>query len=288
MPASTQYVQQIIDTYRQATEANLQTPGREENVVVLTPELAGEVMITGDLHGHRRNFNLIRKTAALAQNPRRHLILQEVCHGGATYPSSTGCMSHTLLEDVAKLKAQFPRQVHFILANHELAEMTDYPIQKNRQMLNLAFRIGLQHTYGQATELVREAYIAFLRSCPLAVRLPGGVFVSHSIPERCDSRRFDVGVFNRPIEPAGYLERTPVFDLVWGRDYRQDNAAAFASLMHAKVLINGHEPSLDGLSTPNQLQVILDCCSGKGAYILMPTDRNWTQAEVLEHVHKLP
>ena len=87
MVASIHFIERTIAIFGQATEANRNTPGREGNVVVLTPELADDVMITGDLHGHRRNFNLIRRIAALDEHPRRHLLLQEVCHGGPAYPA---------------------------------------------------------------------------------------------------------------------------------------------------------------------------------------------------------
>ena len=73
--------------------------------------------------------------------------------------------------------------MHFILGDHELAELTDYPIQKNRQMLNLLFWLGLQQMYGPAAEHVRTAFRAFLRTCPLAVRLSSGVFITHTVPE---------------------------------------------------------------------------------------------------------
>ena len=287
MVASIEYIERVIGTYAQATEACLQTPGRQRNSVHLTPELAEEVMITGDIHGHRRNFNTIRKVAELDKYPRRHLILQEVCHGGPTYPSNGGCMSHVVLEDVAKLKAQHPERVHFILGNHELAELTDYPIQKNKQMLNLMFRLGLQQVYGPATEKVREAYFPFLRSCPLAVWLPGGVLVTHSIPENVDSGPFDNTIFTRQIDPAEYYERSAVFQLVWGRDYRQENADAFARLMTAKVLINGHEPCPEGFNTPNDTQIILDCCSDKACYVILPTDQEFTHPEIVERIQKL-
>ena len=88
MVASHRYVEKIIAQFAAATEANRHTPGRQGNVVALTPEVADEVMITGDMHGHRRNFNLIRRLAALAKHPRRHLVLQEVCHGGPAYPEA--------------------------------------------------------------------------------------------------------------------------------------------------------------------------------------------------------
>jgi len=287
MVASIAYIENIIATFGRASEANRNTPGREGNLVVLSPELADEVMITGDLHGHRRNFNLIKRIAALAGHPRRHLVLQEVCHGGPAYPQNGGCMSHTLLEDVAKLKVEHPQRVHFLLGNHELAEMTDYPIQKNKQMLNLLFRLGLQQAYGPAADKVRQAFFPFLRSCPLGLWLPGGVFVSHSVPEDVDTRPFDKTIFHRELDEGEFFERTSVFHLVWGRDYRQENARAFADLMGAKVLINGHEPCPEGFSAPNNTQIIIDCCTDRACYVILPTDRQWTQAEILGRIEKL-
>jgi hypothetical protein len=287
MVARIEDIEKLIATFGEATEANLQSPARHGNVVVLGPEIAEEVMITGDLHGHRPNFNALEKIADLEGHPQRHLILQEVCHGGPVYPSKGGCMSHTLLEDVARLKAQYRDRLHFILGNHELAELTDYPIQKNKQMLNLLFRLGMQHVYGPATEKVREAYFLFIRSCPLGVRLPGGVLVTHSVPENVDSRPFDTSIFTRQIEPPEYHQRGAVFDLVWGRDYREENAEAFARLTGAKVLINGHEPCPEGFSTPNRFQIILDCCGDKACYVILPTDREMNQAEIVRRIQKL-
>lgn len=287
MVASIEYIEKTIATYEKATEANRNTIGREGATVVLTAELADEVMITGDLHGHRRNFNRIRKTADLDAHPRRHLILQEVCHGGPTYPANGGCMSHTMLEDIAKLKVKYPDRVHFILGNHELAELTDYPIQKNKQMLNLMFRLGLQQMYGPATEKVRESYFPFLRSCPLAVRLPNGVFIAHSIPENLDSRRFDRSIFARQLDDAEYYDRSGVFELVWGRDYRQENADRFAEMVGAEILITGHEPSPEGFGTPNSRQIVLDCCSEKACYVILPTDGELTQEQIVERIQWL-
>ncbi|MBN2578417.1 MAG: metallophosphoesterase [Pirellulales bacterium] len=287
MVAARQYIENILTAYRDATEANLHTPERVGNVVVQTADSCDEVMLTGDLHGHRQNFNRIKKIAALDRHPRRHLVLQEVCHGGPVYRENGGCMSHTLLEDVAALKVKYPRQVHFLLGNHELAEMTDYPIQKNKQMLNLQFRLGLQQMYGPEIEKVREAYLPFLQSCPLAVRLPHGIFVSHSIPEACDTRPFDATIFDREIGYMEYFEQSGVFHLVWGRDYRQENARAFAELVGASILINGHEPCYEGFGAPNDYQIVLDCCGEKAGYVILSTDRPWTHEEIMERVQLL-
>ncbi|MEK6234253.1 MAG: hypothetical protein N2C14_06050, partial [Planctomycetales bacterium] len=227
----------------------------------MTSKQADEVMITADLHGHRRNFNRIKKIAALKKNPRRHLVLQEVCHGGPTYPTNGGCMSHGMLEDVARLKTQFPEQVHFILSNHEMAELTEYPILKVGKMLNLMFRLGISEMYGQRSEDIRAAYMDFISSCPVGVRLPSGVFICHSVPEAVDSKKFDRSIFEKELSLVDMKEGSDLFQMLWGRDYRIENAEAFAEIVDAKVLIHGHTPCERGYRVPNAVQIILDCCS---------------------------
>ena len=287
MVASFDYIDQRIAYFEEATKLNRATPGREGNTVVLTEEIADEVLIAGDLHGHRANFRAILTMANLKNNPMRHLVLQEVCHGGPTYPANGGCMSHGLLEEVAKLKTEFPKRVHFLLGNHELSELTDYPIQKGGQMLNLLFRLGMQQMYGAVTDKVREAFSLFMTSCPVAIRLDNGIFVSHSIPDTAIERRFDVTCLTRKLELADYHERTGVFELVWGRDFSQENADAFADLVGADTLITGHEPCPEGIAVPNDRQVVIDCCSDTAAVALLPLGKRLTQAEILKCVHPL-
>ncbi|MCH8922393.1 MAG: hypothetical protein IIA67_04505 [Planctomycetes bacterium] len=288
MTASIEYIERIIATYEEATEANSQTPGRVGNIVEVTAEAADEVMITADVHGHRMNFNAIRTKADLAANPRRHLVLQEVCHGGPPSPSGNGCMSYTLLEDVARLKVEFPQRVHFILSNHELAELTDYPILKAKRMLNVTFRAGLQEMYGPATDKVREALLRFLRSCPLGVRLVDvGVFICHSAPERVDLGGFDMAVFDRPLSDADLGNQGGAFALVWGRDYRAANARAFAELVGAHLLVHGHDPCPEGFKAPNEHQIILDCCGAKPHYLTLSTSEAVSHAEAVERITPL-
>ncbi len=288
MLASIEHIEEVIANYGRAAEANWKTPGRVGNMVEITSELADEVMITADLHGNRRNFVSIRRIAGLEKHPRRHLVLHEVCHGGPTYSGNGGCMSHGMLEDVAKWKADYPNQVHFLISNHELAELTDYPILKQKKMLNLLFRLGLQEAYGPAADKVREASFPFLRSCPLAVRLPGKIVVCHSAPANFDAKRFDMSIFDRPLGPEDYIEHGGLFNLVWGRDYRPENAAAFAKAMDAEVLIHGHEPCPEkGYQIPNDRQIILDCCGPKATYLMVPTDRTLSHGELVKRIAEL-
>jgi hypothetical protein len=285
MFAKIEYIEEIVARMDQAAASNALTPGREGGIVTLTPDTADEVMITGDLHGHRKSFTQIRKTADLAVHPRRHLIMQEVVHGGQKYDNG-GCMSHTMLEDVAKLQLEFPARVHFLLSNHELSELTDYPIQKGGSLLNLLFRMGINQTYGPATDRVLQSYRAFIQSCPLAVRWDG-VFACHSAPEEVDRRKFDVGVFSRPLTRSDLDPHGAVFELVWGRDYSEENARAFADLVGADVLLHGHEPTDAGYATPNSIQVIFDCCHTTPCYAILPTSKPLNQEKVVARIQKL-
>lgn len=287
MGATLQYIESVIATYRTAAEANRATQTRQGNVIVLDDDTADDLMITADLHGHRRNYTLIQRTADLDHHPRRHLIMQEVCHGGPTYAANGGCMSHTMLEDVAKLKVKYPQRFHFLMSNHEWAEVMDYPILKAKKMLNIMFRMGLQEAYGAAAEKVREASLEFLRSCPLAARLANDTFICHSAPESCDTYPFDGSIFELPLEPLDWQEQSDMFRMLWGRDYRPENARAFAKEVAAKVLIHGHDPCPEGYRVPNDVQIILDCCSDKATYLILPANRPLTHAEIVKQIQPL-
>jgi hypothetical protein len=288
MPASPELTAEVIALCARAAQANQECSARRGNVIHLTPEIAADVMIVADLHGNRLNFEKLLGIADLADNPRRHLVMQEVCHGGPEYPGEGGgCMSHLLLEDCIRLKAEFPERFHFLLSNHELAELGDFPICKSRKMLNLLFRTGINEMYGAAGGTVRDAYLQFLASCPLAVRLAGGIFISHSLPDRCDREPFDLSIFERPLSCADYKSGSPAFKLVWGRDFRAANAEAFAKQVGAEVLIHGHEPCEDGFSAPNSRQVILDGCCSHAAYLILPVGPKLTQADVVARITAL-
>jgi hypothetical protein len=285
MVAKLEYIEEITCRMRQAAAANLATPGRDAGVVTILPDSADEVMITGDLHGHRKSFNQIRKIADLAAHPRRHLIMQEVVHGGPKYENG-GCMSHAMLEDVAKLKLDFPDRLHFLLSNHELAELTGYPIQKGGSLLNLLFRLGLHHMYGAATDRVLQGYHEFILSCPLAVRW-NGVFACHSAPENVRQNRFDPGIFSRPITRPDMDPRGAVFELVWGRDYSEENARAFAELVGADLLLHGHEPTDEGYFIPNSVQIIFDCCHAKPSFAILPAHEAIDQRSAVACIRQL-
>ena len=279
MCATEAYIDRVVQTMESAADICRHRVGREGNVITVTPAVAGEIMITGDLHGHRANFLKIRDLADLANHPRRRLILQEVTHGGPVYDNG-GDQSHQVLEDVAKLITEFPEQVHFLPGNHEMAEVTAYPIMKSGQMLNFLFRLGLEAAYGPASPRVEEAYHAFIKSCPLAVRTPQRIVIVHSTPTGSQVKGFNLSVLHHPLDTRDLTRGGDVFNLLWGRDYSEGTAQEFAQMLEAGVLILGHEPCPEGYQVPNSMEIILDCSKKPACYLMLPLDQALTQEDL--------
>ena len=70
----------------------------------------GQLVMTGDLHGHRRNFEKLQRFCALEHSGARHVIVHEIIHQEVESLSATDT-SHELLLAAARWKCQFPEQV---------------------------------------------------------------------------------------------------------------------------------------------------------------------------------
>jgi hypothetical protein len=115
----------------------------------------------------------------------------------------------------------------------------------------------------------------------------GKVLITHSLPKQVDETGFDVSVFDRPLQPRDLGPEGDVFRLVWGRDFRPENADALARLTGAELFVSGHEPCSAGYSVPNRRQVILDCCGEQACYLLLPLNRPLTQRQIVDALQEL-
>lgn len=286
MRVTIDFLHELDDRFLAATKANRKTPGRRGSVVQLGPEEADEVLIVGDLHGNRANFNKTLKFADLADHPKRHLVLQEVIHGGPAYEGG-GCMSHMLLEDVAKLKRQFPERVHFLLSNHELSECTQVSLNKGGVSQNHAFAVGLDYNYGPAAQRIASLYKDFILSCPLAIRLKNGVFISHTLPDKSSAKSFDPKVLTRELSNEDILAGGSAYAMVWGREHDNEFVSKFAKLFKSNVLVHGHEPTPTGFQVPNDYQIVLDASGPECWCVVVPTNKSLTLDEVKAGMKKL-
>ncbi|HEY7328855.1 MAG TPA: metallophosphoesterase [Gemmataceae bacterium] len=277
--------ERILTTLRRAIQHFRDTPGRRGRVVSLQD--VSEVFVSGDLHGNLANFRQFLTLADLARNPRRHFVLQEVIHGPYHYPAG-GDKSHQLVDLMAALKCQFPRQVHFLLGNHELAQVTQRSIAKGDFDLNQCFREGVGTAYGGQAPEVYAVYKELLSVVPVALRPPNRILLSHSLPAASKLENFDPASLERDLTAeTDVVPGGSVHAIVWGRDTRAETAAAYLAKMDADLLISGHVPCDNGFDTPNDRQLILDSLGAVACYCLFPTDRPLTLSELVQNVHTL-
>ncbi len=275
----------ILATLRRAIQHFRDSPGRRGRVVSL--EGVTEVFVSGDLHGNLDNFRRLMTKADLARNPQRHFVLQEVVHGPFHYPAG-GDKSHQLLDLLAALKCQFPRQVHFLLGNHELAQFTQRRIAKGDFDLNQSFREGVGTAYGGRAPEVYAVYLELLATVPVALRTPNRVLLSHSLPPASKMGSFDPAALECDVSAeADLLPGGSVHSVVWGRDTRAETVTAYLAKMDADLLISGHVPCDNGFDTPNERQLILDSLGAVACYCLFPTDRPLTLTELVQNVYTL-
>ncbi len=275
----------LLRTLAQAATACRDTPGRRGRLLNL--DNAGEVLVAGDLHGNLENFRFLLEKAKLGDHPARHLVLQELVHGPFRYPTG-GDKSHQLVDLVAALKCQYPRQVHFLLGNHELAQWTGQAIAKSDAELNDLFREGLDVAYGPSAAAIYAAYLDFFAAVPLAVRSGNRVFLSHSLPKAARLESWDPAILEsdthaeQDLWPGG-----AVHALLWGRDVRPATVKQFLEKVDADWLITGHIPSERGFEVPNEQQLILDCTGAPAGTCLFPADRPLTHQELVDCIRIL-
>ena len=278
----------VLALVRRAVGLARRTPGRRGSVVHLD-ESADDVMVVGDLHGHLHNFAAALKTAALHENPGRHLVLQELVHDPRVDPDGdVGDLSHRLLDVVCALKGQYPERVHYLPGNHELSELTNRSIAKNGVPLNRLFRMGLETSYGEAAGAIREAYDELFRALPLAVRTPNRVFVCHTVPEVRQLDAFDPGVLAADEwPPESLLRGGSVYAMTWGRDESIEAAERFAAIVDADLFVCGHQPCDDGFRRANDRLVVLDGTDPLPAFCLFPARGPITMDRIMQGTRHL-
>jgi hypothetical protein len=267
-------------TARRAILAFRDQPGRRGRLVDADCD---EVLVAGDMHGHVENFRRLLKRADLVAHPRRWLVVQELIHGPFRYPTG-GDKSHQLVDLVCALKVQFPHQVHYLLGNHELAQLTGRKVLKGDDDYNECFERGVSDCYGGRGGELYELYLALFRIIPIAIRTVNRTFVSHSLPSAGQMVDFDAESLTR--EPTRDDDLAPggsLYSLVWGRDVREETAAAFLKRVDADRLVSGHVPCDAGFDRPSPAHVILDSQGDPAACCLLPASRplepgEWEQA----------
>lgn len=266
-----------LQTLRRAIGAFRDTPGRQGRFIDLQD--IEDVLVAGDMHGHVEHFRRILQKSDLANHPRRHLVLQELIHGPFRYPTG-GDKSHQLVDLICALKAQFPHRVHYLMGNHELAQLTRRRVLKHDDDLNEVFLEGVRAAYGSRGDDVYALYMELFAIAPLALRTPNRLYLSHSLPSAGSLLEFDPAHLREEPTPEGYLRPGgSVYSLVWGRDVRPETLDRFLRKVDADYLVSGHIPCEFGYERPSARHIIIDTQGASSAYLLLPAAEPLTEEQ---------
>ncbi len=262
--------QQTIQLYLKGAQANQSDPCRQGNIICLPDQ--GRVIVSGDLHGHRRHFEKIVDYADLENHPETHVIFQEIIHGGPE-DEKGGCLSYRLLLDAIRYKLLYPGQVHILLGNHDTAVITNGSVLKNGKEMNTAMKDAMKRQYQNDYELVNEALIRYLLSQPLAVKCQNRIWISHSLPADRYIDSFDTEILNRPYTIADMRRPNPVYLLTWGRRHSQDTLDRLAQRLDVDVFVLGHQPQDEGWTIAGDNALILASEHSHGCLLTFTLDR---------------
>ena len=254
---------------------------RRANLIRLPAE--GSLVIGGDIHGHRRNFERLVAYADLTNHPNRHVIFQEIIHGGPE-DDAGGCLSYQLLLEAVRYKLVYPDQVHFVMGNHDTACINGTEVMKGGKEMNRAVSSALARHFQDAGADIEEAMKRFLFSQPLAVKCDNRVWVSHSLPNDRVIDQFDPTVFDRELRPGDCVKPGPAYLLTWGRRHSQSALDKLAAQLDVDVFILGHQAQTQGWAQAGNNLIILASDHNHGCLLELDLARSWTAEELAAKV----
>lgn len=271
--------QTTIELLNKGIRANQTDRFRRGNLICLPG--AGSLVVSGDIHGHRRNFERIVARAGLANHPDRHIIFQEIIHGGPE-DEAGGCLSYQLLFEAIRLKLRFPDQVHFVMGNHDTACICSTEVMKNGKEMNRAMASALDREFRHASPDVCLAIRQFLFSQPLAVRCANRLWISHSLPGDRSIDEFDPGIFERELQISDCERPGSAYLLTWGRRHSQTALDRMAQILESDVFILGHQPQLGGWAKAGENLIILACDHNHGCLLPVDLSKSYTAAALAD------
>lgn len=271
----------IVDLLGRGQSVCEQDRYRKGNVLSLPSDCT--LIATGDIHGHRRNFERIVSYADLENNPKTHVLLHELIHGGSE-DGYGGCLSYQLLFDAIEYKLSFPDQVHLIMGNHDTTFINNTRVMKSGREMNQALRAAMDRQFGADSEKVKLAMRQFLFSQPLAVRCPNRIWLSHSLPSDRYAADFDFNIFRRKLKINDVVKPGDAYVLTWGRRVSQENLDRFARTLDVDIFIVGHQPQSRGyLRAANNL-IILASDHNHGCLLPINLSRFYTVEGLVQSV----
>lgn len=262
-PANLNDVDVVIGLFERAAERMRETSGG--NASVRLPA-HGRLLATGDIHDNPFHLRTIVKWARLDASPDHHVVLHELIHGDRLLNGMD--FSFRMLGRVAELALAYPGQVHPMLANHELAQLTGRAVSKGAGNSTELFDEAVDYAFGDDAGDVTAAIGGFIRAMPLAVLSEGGVCCAHSLPTEALMHHFDVGILDRPLTDEDYAApRGSAHLMTWGRAYTEAQVEALAEAWNVKLFCLGHMHAEMGIETKGERVLILNSDHDQGRVV---------------------
>jgi Icc-related predicted phosphoesterase len=276
---------EAIDSLMEAARANRQDPFRKGSLLDL--EDHGQLVMTGDLHGNLKNFQKLRAYANLERTQARHIILHELLHLPTLLPGQAD-PSYWLLVRAAQFKLEFPEQVHFLLGNHEVAQLTKRDIVKDGLYSVASFQQTVLNQYGEDRgQDVLLAVNEFIESLPLAARTPNRIFLSHSLPDANQMVLFDPKVIGRNWKLQEAMPGGSVYLLTWGRQRSSEQLDRLAEMYDCDIFIHGHIQQEMGYEVVQDRVIILASEHSHGVFLPFDLHKPYTVESLVAKIRKI-
>ncbi len=275
----------LADIFHKAARLNAENPRRTDNTIAIEPGM--DVIVTGDLHGHRQNLMKIIAFADLPNRPETRLILQEIVHG--TPDARTGQdRSLDVLLRAARLQISAPRQVIFILGNHDIAQATGNEITKGGRGVCEAFSQSIRNAVEpEAAEEVQAAIHEFLLSTPIAARTPGGVMMLHTLPTPQRMKLAGPDVPAGPYTPQTLARGGCVYEWTWGRKPTVEQIDALAEHLGVEYFVLAHKRIETAYEVVSPKAIIITAEHERGSLLRFSSDEPLGEHTVQEHLHRI-
>ncbi len=265
---------------RDAANALLGHPGRRGSCVDIPAR--GRLLASGDLHDNPVHFEAVQRMAGLAQSPDRHATVHELIHGERLINGAD--LSHRMVLRVAEWVLQYPLQVHPLLANHELSQLTGRGVSKGAGDSVKLFNAGLDFVYADAADEVHEAVNEFFRAMPLALRVEGRLLCAHALPSPATMRLFEPGVLLRSLTPDDLVPpRGAAYLMTWGREWSPEIAETLAAAWGVEYFVLGHQFVENGIERVGQRIIVLNTDHQHGMVLPVDLEHPTSLQRLFEH-----
>jgi len=271
----------VIEVFDDAAIALRQSPLRDRSVVRLPAR--GRLLATGDLHDNPAHLATIVRLAKLDQSDDHHVVLHEIIHGDKLVNGLD--FSYRSLARVAELSIMFPGQVHVLLANHELAQLTGKGVSKGAGNSVEMFNEGLEFAFRDEWSEVLGAIQRFIAAMALALVSESGVLCAHSVPSPLMLKKFDTGVLRRELAADDYIgPHGAAHMMVWGRGHTPGSLEELARAWDVKLFILGHEHVETGIEIKGPKLVLLNSDHARGCVLPIDLANLFEAEEAMMHV----